>query len=575
MIAHLNNVHHCDAVVEHFKNEKAYRTSKNVVHENVRNLLFFSLMSSLSFAEYPQLLATANRCHVEIGDINHTNLFISKYCNYIDNDLKEETIEWAKVQNSWNVTLDIGTCTGLTLLAVIFISDKQIVRLVDIVVIISKKGIDLATVLFDVLQMKENYEPRISPEIVKDKLNAILGDGQFIKGNGPFKTALNKLVGKDLTYRWDPLHLFNRAHIKARGAIYKNELKSVAESSTSLEQEDYDWDEIANSEDTAGTASGSENTDSNTEMVRQLIKYIQKEAKVYRTGIRYTALLQYTYGQFKRPKVWSSTRMCLYEWNMIDRFLDNSIYFEIPLMMLITAKMYCLPMFGLKVLLKLAQKVDISYVFLKAYIFNLQEINYGKEFMIICLNIAAELALEGTFDELSKNLTKYEHDKHMIYLLREIEKYVKICPEKFIIQQSDISVRTTRQSSSTDLATSIRTVKSAIELYINNLWDQVIIRLDYTDTSFCTSFSEAPAESVFSIYDSVIHGRESISVKHATSLVRLRMQGPGVATKASLELSKKALRRHSEFSHLGERFCTEKWSPGLISSTVSKIQSKN
>ena len=119
--------------------------------------------------------------------------------------------------------------------------------------------------------------------------------------------------------------------------------------------------------------------------------------------------------------------------------------------------------------------------------------------MIICLNIAAELVLEGTFDKLSKNLTKYEHDKHMIYLLREIEKYVKICPEKFIIQQSDISVRTTRQSSSTDLATSIRTVKSAIELYINNLWDQVIIRLDYTDTSFCTSFSEAPAESVFMV----------------------------------------------------------------------------
>ena len=188
-------------------------------------------------------------------------------------------------------------------------------------------------------------------------------------------------------------------------------------------------------------------------MVRQLIKYIQKEAKVYRTGIRYTALLQYTHGQFKRPKVWSSTRTCLYEWNMIDRFLDNSIYFEIPLMMLITAKMYCLPMFGLKVLLKLAQKLDISYVFLKAYIFNLQEINYGKEFMIICLNIAAELALEGTFDEPSKYLTKYEQDKHMIYLLGEVEKYV----------------RTNRRSSSKDLATSILTAKSAIDLFINKL----------------------------------------------------------------------------------------------------------
>ena len=66
--------------------------------------------------------------------------------------------------------------------------------------------------------------------------------------------------------------------------------------------------------------------------------------------------------------------------------------------------------------------------------------------------------------------------------------------------------------------------------------------------SFCTSFSEAPAEYIFSIYDNVIHGRETISVKHATSLVRLRMQGPGVSTKASVELSKSALRRHSEWA---------------------------
>ena len=49
-------------------------------------------MSSLSFAEYPQLLATANQCHVEIGDINHTRAFISKYCDYVDNELKDETV---------------------------------------------------------------------------------------------------------------------------------------------------------------------------------------------------------------------------------------------------------------------------------------------------------------------------------------------------------------------------------------------------------------------------------------------------------------------------------------------------
>ena len=58
----------------------------------------------------------------------------------------------------------------MTLLAVLFISDTQIVKLADIVAITSKKGDDLATVLFDVVQRKVNDEPQISPEIIKEKL---------------------------------------------------------------------------------------------------------------------------------------------------------------------------------------------------------------------------------------------------------------------------------------------------------------------------------------------------------------------------------------------------------------------
>ena len=124
---------------------------------------------------------------------------------------------------------------------------------------------------------------------MKEILNAILGDGQLIKGNDPFKPILNKLVGKDLAYRWDPLHLFNRAHIKARGAICKNEMKTVTVSSTSVEHEDYDWDEIVKFEEIDGTGSGYENTDNVMEIVRQLIKYIKKSKsvsnrnKIYRT----------------------------------------------------------------------------------------------------------------------------------------------------------------------------------------------------------------------------------------------------------------------------------------------------
>ena len=128
--------------------------------------------------------------------------------------------------------------------------------------------------------------------------------------------------------------------------------------------------------------------------------------------------------------------------------------------------------------------------------------------MTICLTIANELALNGTYDKLTENLTKYEQDKYMQYLLSEVKKYIIAIPEKFKVQGSEISVRTTRLSRSTDLAASILDAKSAINSYINKLWDQVVMRLEYTDTSFCTSFSEAPAESIFSIYDNSLRHSE-------------------------------------------------------------------
>ena len=77
-------------------------------------------------------------------------------------------------------------------------------------------------VRFDVLQMKENDDPQISSDFFKEELESILGDGQFVKENKPFKTTLNTLVGKSLRYRWDPLHLFNRNPIKFRGNLYIN-----------------------------------------------------------------------------------------------------------------------------------------------------------------------------------------------------------------------------------------------------------------------------------------------------------------------------------------------------------------
>ena len=49
--------------------------------------------------------------------------------------------------------------------------------------------------------------------------------------------------------------------------------------------------------------------------------------------------------------------------------------------------------------------------------------------MTICLTIANELALNGTYDNLTENLTEYEQDEYMPYLLNEVNKYVISSPE--------------------------------------------------------------------------------------------------------------------------------------------------
>ena len=49
-----------------------------------------------------------------------------------------------------------------------------------------------------------------------------------------------------------------------------------------------------------------------------------------RTGIEFAKLKEIGMGLFKRPKVWSSTRMVVYEFEMVERFLENSMYLDIP-----------------------------------------------------------------------------------------------------------------------------------------------------------------------------------------------------------------------------------------------------
>ena len=98
----------------------------------------------------------------------------------------------------------------------------------------------------------------------------------------------------------------------------------------------------------------SEDSDEETSavLIRKLIKFIQKEAKQYRHGLEFAKLKLLTNGGFKRPKVWSRTRMVVYEFDMTNRFLENSVYLDIPLKYLPLAQCHCLVIYTLKLILK-------------------------------------------------------------------------------------------------------------------------------------------------------------------------------------------------------------------------------
>ena len=52
--------------------------------------------------------------------------------------------------------------------------------------------------------------------------------------------------------------------------------------------------------------------------------------------------------------------MVSYEFDMIERFFENSIYLDIPIKFILLGKVQCLVMFSLKYLLKNVQRMDIT-----------------------------------------------------------------------------------------------------------------------------------------------------------------------------------------------------------------------
>ena len=117
----------------------------------------------------------------------------------------------------------------------------------------------------------------------------------------------------------------------------------------------------------------------------------------------------------------------------------------------------------------------------------------------------------------------------------------------------------------------ISSAYKSVQNYIDKLWQEMSLRYAYTDLSASdTSFSEAPAEGIFSVIEQIVQGRESLSIENLNALARIRLEGPRVSTLEAYELSKETLQLWN--SHQGERFTTKAWMPGLKNKAMMAIQ---
>jgi hypothetical protein len=157
--------------------------------------------------------------------------------------------------------------------------------------------------------------------------------------------------------------------------------------------------------------------------------------------------------------------------------------------------------------------------------------------------------------------------------MKDLHKYVKGNKELFSLEE-DPSVRTTRGTAGVPVEDTITKMHDIVEDYITSFWLEMRARYDLTDLGAGpTSFSEAPAESVFSVWERVSTGRPSLKLENVVALVRVGMEGPPASSKGSLHLSTKALNRWP--GKHGERFTTRNWRPGVVSKTISKIQGQS
>ena len=259
--------------------------------------------------------------------------------------------------------------------------------------------------------------------------------------------------------------------------------------------------------------------------------------------------------------------MVVYEFEMVERFLENSMYLDIPTKFLLLAQCHCLSMFALKIVLKNVQSIDVSSAYIESVILN----EKGRHAMLLGTRVAFDLYSGKQTPYLSDDTimaeTNISHPKNPLPFSKVLLEYVKDKKDLFIPLEKPHD-RSTRSSQF-----SIADAKKACEIYIKLLWKSIRKRVAKTDFSNSPcAFSEAPAESIFSTYAWVTGARESMTIDHAVALTRIACHGPPVATPEARALAEEAIEHYA--SIYGPRFCTHMWFKGATSKVIRKIQSQ-
>ena len=191
--------------------------------------------------------------------------------------------------------------------------------------------------------------------------------------------------------------------------------------------------------------------------------------------------------------------------------------------------------------------------------------------MKLCLDVGYQELTQGYHevsddfpDILSTPVCVKTNDDNRFYkeLCCFLDKYREMLKVQNVQRQTRLSPTTT---------TLLQETKDELSDYITNLWLGIRTRLDIADTRDlnCTSFSEAPAEGVFSVWERVTEGRGSMTLAHCNAMLRVSKEGPPAGGATALKVSTQAVQLWP--SELGERFTTMKWYLGKTSQLVSKI----